>query len=99
MAWRQSVTYPSGLDPKHAGAPGRTRTSNPQIRSLVLYPIELRAQRRRGDVAYAPARRNPYRLASGGTKSGAVSQGNSTHVSCGTSTTQVSATFLPAGLA
>ena len=26
------------------GAPGRTRTSNPQIRSLVLYPIELRAQ-------------------------------------------------------
>jgi hypothetical protein len=26
------------------GAPGRTRTSNPQIRSLVLYPIELRVQ-------------------------------------------------------
>jgi hypothetical protein len=26
------------------GAPGKTRTSNPQIRSLVLYPIELRAQ-------------------------------------------------------
>ena len=25
------------------GAPGKTRTSNPQIRSLVLYPIELRA--------------------------------------------------------
>ena len=24
------------------GAPGKTRTSNPQIRSLVLYPIELR---------------------------------------------------------
>jgi hypothetical protein len=24
------------------GAPGRTRTSNPQIRSLMLYPIELR---------------------------------------------------------
>ena len=29
------------------GAPGRTRTSNPQIRSLVLYPIELRAPRQR----------------------------------------------------
>ena len=28
------------------GAPGKTRTSNPQIRSLVLYPIELRAQPR-----------------------------------------------------
>ncbi len=25
------------------GAPGETRTPNPQIRSLVLYPIELRA--------------------------------------------------------
>jgi hypothetical protein len=30
------------------GAPGKTRTSNPQIRSLVLYPIELRAQPRAG---------------------------------------------------
>ena len=29
---------------KKSGAPGRTRTSNPQIRSLVLYPIELRVQ-------------------------------------------------------
>src|SRR5882762_8117610 len=28
------------------GAPGKTRTSNPQIRSLVLYPIELRAHSR-----------------------------------------------------
>ncbi|CDL00399.1 protein of unknown function [Magnetospirillum gryphiswaldense MSR-1 v2] len=28
------------------GAPGRTRTSSPQIRSLVLYPIELRVLRR-----------------------------------------------------
>ena len=26
------------------GAPERIRTPNPQIRSLVLYPIELRAQ-------------------------------------------------------
>ena len=32
---------------RKAGAPGRTRTSNPQIRSLVLYPIELRVQRGR----------------------------------------------------
>ncbi len=29
--------------PGKQGAPERTRTSNPQIRSLVLYPIELRA--------------------------------------------------------
>jgi hypothetical protein len=34
-----------------AGAPGRIRIPNPQIRSLVLYPIELRAQSRRGGVA------------------------------------------------
>src|SRR5262249_55415669 len=27
-----------------AGAPGRIRTSDPQIRSLVLYPAELRAR-------------------------------------------------------
>ena len=26
------------------GAPGGTRTHNPQIRSLILYPVELRAQ-------------------------------------------------------
>ena len=26
------------------GAPGRIRTSDPQIRSLVLYPAELRAR-------------------------------------------------------
>jgi hypothetical protein len=30
------------------GAPGETRTPNPQIRSLVLYPIELRAPQGRG---------------------------------------------------
>ena len=28
-----------------AGAPERIRTPNPQIRSLVLYPVELRAPR------------------------------------------------------
>lgn len=27
------------------GAPGRIRTSDPQVRSLVLYPAELRARR------------------------------------------------------
>ena len=31
------------LDKSLAGAPGRIRTSDPQIRSLVLYPAELRA--------------------------------------------------------
>jgi hypothetical protein len=29
------------------GAPGRIRTHDPQIRSLVLYPAELRAQLKR----------------------------------------------------
>jgi hypothetical protein len=32
------------LHNEKTGAPGKTRTSNPQIRSLVLYPIELRVQ-------------------------------------------------------
>ncbi len=30
------------------GAPGRIRTSDPQVRSLVLYPTELRARGRSG---------------------------------------------------
>ena len=29
----------------NSGAPAGTRTPNPQVRSLVLYPVELRAQR------------------------------------------------------
>ncbi len=29
---------------RNIGAPEKIRTSNPQIRSLVLYPVELRAQ-------------------------------------------------------
>jgi hypothetical protein len=29
---------------EETGAPGRIRTSDPQIRSLVLYPAELRAR-------------------------------------------------------
>src|ERR1700745_2112114 len=37
------VTYVSGPDMLSSGAPGRIRTSDPQIRSLVLYPAELRA--------------------------------------------------------
>ena len=32
------------------GAPGRIRTSDPQIRSLVLYPAELRAPERDGHI-------------------------------------------------
>ena len=37
------------------GAPGRIRTSDPQVRSLVLYPTELRAQKRN----YAVSTRHP----------------------------------------
>jgi hypothetical protein len=36
----------AGLDKSLTGAPGRIRTSDPQIRSLVLYPAELRAHLR-----------------------------------------------------
>ena len=38
-----------GMDPDEAGAPERIRTPDPQIRSLVLYPAELRAPRGRVD--------------------------------------------------
>src|SRR5260370_37291572 len=43
---------------KEVGAPERSRTPNPQIRSLVLYPVELRAlgraaARRRGRHNYS----------------------------------------------
>ena len=44
-----------------SGAPERIRTPNPQIRSLVLYPIELRAPRSRGGVAEACPAFNPRR--------------------------------------
>lgn len=37
----------AALRPKRDGAPGRIRTHDPQIRSLVLYPVELRAHGRR----------------------------------------------------
>ncbi len=50
----KSVTYVSGIicnpclqhGPIDFGAPERIRTSDPQIRNLVLYPTELRALRR-----------------------------------------------------
>ena len=95
-----------GRNSLKTGAPGKTRTSNPQIRSLVLYPIELRAPRQRrgcseagGGVQGLLEAVQPVFRAKGGTNRGAVSQGNSTHVSCGTSMTQVSATLAPSGLA
>ena len=47
------------------GAPGRIRTSDPQIRSLVLYPAELRARgagKRQGrDIRGGNDARNPWR--------------------------------------
>ena len=36
------------------GAPGGTRTRNPQIRSLVLYPVELRAHCSEEPCYYSP---------------------------------------------
>jgi hypothetical protein len=55
----KGVTYVSGLNrylcvrngPEKLGAPERIRTPDPQIRSLVLYPAELRAPRGRIDGA------------------------------------------------
>ena len=49
-----SAAFPRGRKTKKptrglafsGGAPGRIRTSDPQVRSLVLYPTELRAQKR-----------------------------------------------------
>jgi hypothetical protein len=38
-----NVTYVSGTDQEQIGALGRIRTADPQIRSLMLYPAELRA--------------------------------------------------------
>src|SRR6266436_6229720 len=47
------------------GAPGRIRTSDPQIRSLVLYPAELRAPAKRWRMRWeVPAARDSYRLCS-----------------------------------
>ena len=37
------------------GAPAGTRTPNPQVRSLVLYPVELRAQHGRSKLNLASA--------------------------------------------
>jgi hypothetical protein len=36
-----------------SGGPGWNRTSNPQLRRLMLYPIELRAHMRRERIAIA----------------------------------------------
>ena len=51
--------------PERNGAPERIRTSDPQIRSLVLYPAELRARgcrRRQGrDIGGGAGARNPSR--------------------------------------
>ena len=43
------------------GAPEEIRTPNPQIRSLVLYPIELRAPARSGGVAHGLQANKPGR--------------------------------------
>jgi hypothetical protein len=41
------------------GAPGRIRTSGPQIRSLVLYPAELRVRDRRRHIGVRIGLGNP----------------------------------------
>ena len=44
----QKRPAPTGMAFLNNGAPERIRTSDPQIRSLVLYPAELRAPVERG---------------------------------------------------
>ena len=44
---RKRADEHSLIDPFLYGAPGRIRTSDPQVRSLVLYPAELRALSRK----------------------------------------------------
>ena len=44
------------------GAPERIRTPNPQIRSLVLYPVELRALCDAGNAAVGEASGNARRV-------------------------------------
>jgi hypothetical protein len=46
--WEEQEHRLSALDvgpcPEESGAPGEIRTPDPQVRSLMLYPTELRAQ-------------------------------------------------------
>src|SRR6185312_9875527 len=44
---------------QQSGAPGAIRTPDPQIRSLVLYPAELRARTGLREKAAEPSRRRP----------------------------------------
>ena len=43
------TTYTSDVSYTRLGLPGGTRTHNPQLRRLVLYPVELRAARMQRD--------------------------------------------------
>jgi hypothetical protein len=65
-SYAPSVLKPANI-PAETGAPGRIRTSDPQIRSLVLYPAELRAlvTTREGSPQKSPAVGDSYRLCSG----------------------------------
>jgi hypothetical protein len=51
LASRSSPNRP--LSYRKIGAPERSRTPNPQIRSLVLYPVELRAPAKSGSAVRA----------------------------------------------
>ena len=52
------------------GAPERSRTPNPQIRSLVLYPIELRARAEKPTGVQGQIATPPGRCKQGGSKGG-----------------------------
>ena len=47
----------NGCDIEGNGAPGKIRTPDPQIRSLVLYPAELRARESGRTLLKSPKRR------------------------------------------
>src|SRR5215469_3880058 len=46
------LRFPPLSPPERIGAPERSRTPNPQIRSLVLYPVELRAPAESGPAMH-----------------------------------------------
>ena len=50
----------AALAREEIGAPGTIRTSDPQIRSLVLYPAELRARIGAGPIGMRPVLGNSY---------------------------------------
>src|ERR1700712_3837280 len=70
-----------------AGAPGRIRTSDPLVRSQMLYPAELRARGVTGVHATAKWQCGASYLAAGGAAGGAGGGGGGAGIDMGTVST------------